>query len=593
MAGEQVRAFRVGSVQWSIVLQLFCCHCLILVVTVAYGASVLPVITACLLSFLLLLNIPYNLHLLEMTLERLARGLSVEPFSSRLHWLLTRLFALVNALAQQSGQQVQREQRNVAYLAYRDQLLQQVSKTAAQEERNRLARDLHDSIKQQIFSIVVNAAAVKARWEYNPAGARKAVDDIERTAQEAQVEMQALLQQLRPTALENVGLVESLRMQCQALGYRIDAEITTELSELPPEELLPVGAQEMIFRIVQEGFANIARHARAAHVWLSLRQQGDALLVEIGDDGQGFELAQVNERPQTYGGMGLSNVRERVNDIGGTLKIWSLPGKGTTLHLCIPLVRTQLDEAEQELANQEFAHVVQRTGRILRTGQWIAELAAVLILLAIPAFIAQWVVFICIVLTLILWLWAQQHRLQIALDFGRRDPQYDALLAKSYGLLSGLLLLCILYPSYLLAFHSFTPVVGIIWLASAFYVIFASTILVAYVLYFRYSSRYHASLAGKVLREEIRQQLQRNGIDWTAWVIVLALFLFQLKVMPGILTDATVQGMAFVLLFAWFICLLLKTIRIVYWQRSLRKPTMTTTHKHTSQNEQEEKGDSI
>src|SRR5205823_11954572 len=137
-------------------------------------------------------------------------------------------------------------------------------------------------------------------------------------------EMQALLQQLRPTALENVGLIESLRMQCQALSYRTGAEVTAELGDLPPDELLPLGAQEMIFRIVQEGFANIARHARASHVWLSLQRQRDVLLVEIGDDGQGFDLAQVlrfaqddivqddiaNESPNSYGGMGLSNVRE-------------------------------------------------------------------------------------------------------------------------------------------------------------------------------------------------------------------------------------------------------------------------------------------
>src|SRR5215469_5773606 len=185
------------------------------------------------------------------------------------------------------GHQIQLEQSNITY---RDQLLQQVSKTAAQEERNRLARDLHDSIKQQLFSIVVNAAAAKARWEHDLTGARKIVDDIECIALEAQVEMQALLQQLRPSALENVGLIESLRMQCEALGYRTGAEVTVELSDIPFDELLPIGAQEMIFRIVQEGFTNIAHHARASQAWLSLRRQRDALLVEIGDDGQGFDL---------------------------------------------------------------------------------------------------------------------------------------------------------------------------------------------------------------------------------------------------------------------------------------------------------------
>ena len=577
MAGEQVKALKVASVQWRVVLQLFVCHCLIVAVAVIYRVPVLPIFTACLLSFVLLLNIPYNLHLLEITLERLARGFSVEPLSLRLRWPLARLFVLVNTLGQQTGQQVQREQRNVAY---RDQLLQQVSKTATQEERNRLARDLHDSIKQQIFSIVVNAAAVKARWESNPAGARKAVDDIERTAQEAQVEMQALLQQLRPTALENVGLIESLRMQCQALGYRIDAEITAELSELPPDELLLVGAQEMIFRIVQEGFANIARHARATHVWLSLRQQRDALLVEIGDDGQGFDLAQVNERPQSYGGMGLSNVRERVNDMGGTLTVWSLPGKGTTLHLCIPLVNSQLQV--QELANQELAHAVQRTSRILRYGQWAAELAAALILFCVPAFIAQWLVFLCIVLTLISWLWAQQYRLQIVLDFGQRHPQYLALQVRSYGLLSGMLLLCILYPSYYVAFRNYLSNPEIAWVELAFYTVFAIAILVTIVQYTRYISRYYKALVSKALQEEIRRQLQQNGIDWTAWVIVFALVLFQLNVTPTLLGDVAVRGMAFVLLSMWFGYLLIKALHIVYWQRLLRKSAGTF---RTSQNE--------
>ncbi len=201
MAGTQVmqtKAFKVGSVQRGTVLQLLLCHCFIFTVAIIFGANTLSILCACLLSFLLMLNIPYNLHLLEITLDRLARSLPVEPIPLRLRWPLTGLFVRVNTLGKQSGLQVQMEQRNVAY---RDQLLQQVGKTAAQEERNRLARDLHDSIKQQLFSIVVSAAAVKARWEHNPASAYKVVDDIERTAQEAQVEMQALLQQLRPTAL--------------------------------------------------------------------------------------------------------------------------------------------------------------------------------------------------------------------------------------------------------------------------------------------------------------------------------------------------------------------------------------------------------
>lgn len=218
MAEVQAQTHNDTVLQGRTLLLLLFCHCSIAGVALLSHNTLWPVLCTCLLSFLLLLALPYNLHLLEASLQRLAHGRPLEPLALRWSWPLKRLFVQVNLLGQQTNQYVQVEQRNAAY---RGQLLQQVSKTAAQEERNRLARDLHDSIKQQLFSIVVSAAAIKARWESNPVSIRKVVDDIERTALEAQVEMNALLQQLRPTALENVGLLESLRVQCQALGYRV------------------------------------------------------------------------------------------------------------------------------------------------------------------------------------------------------------------------------------------------------------------------------------------------------------------------------------------------------------------------------------
>ena len=574
MAHTQAKVFKTASVQRGVVLQLLFCHCFIVTVAVVFDGQAVPIISACLLSFLLMLNIPYNLHLLEIALDRLTRGLSVEPIALRLRWPLTGLFDFVNTLGQQNGQQLQMEQRNVAY---RDQLLQQVSKTAAQEERNRLARDLHDSIKQQLFSIVVNAAAVKARWEHNPASARKVVDDIERIALEAQVEMQALLQQLRPTALENVGLIESLRMQCQALGYRTGAEVTAEMGDLPPDELLPVGAQETIFRIVQEGFANIARHARATHAWLSLRRQRDALLVEIGDDGQGFDLAQANERPNPYGGMGLSNVRERINSLGGIMAVWSLPGKGATLHLCIPLVKPHLQA--QERMNQEAAIATRKTHRILRTGTLAAELAAALMLLYTPASIALWAVLTCILVALASWLWGQQNRLQISLAFGRGRPQHLALLAESYALLSGILLLCMLYANYFahLDYSLFlTSVQKMVipdntWLIGGFCGIFIIAIVVAYVRYAQNSDRYYKTLSQQTREEHVRQQLRQNVIDWLAWTIVTGLTLSLMNFFPILPPDPTTQSIGFVLLFAWFVTILLKSMRIARWHSMLHR----------------------
>src|SRR5260370_28268677 len=98
MAVTQAKAVVAGSVEHRSALQLLFCHCLIFAVAMISGVHTLPVLGACLLSFLLLLNIPYNLHLLEIALDRLAPCLPVEPVPLRLRWPLTRLFALVNAL---------------------------------------------------------------------------------------------------------------------------------------------------------------------------------------------------------------------------------------------------------------------------------------------------------------------------------------------------------------------------------------------------------------------------------------------------------------------------------------------------------------
>jgi signal transduction histidine kinase len=584
MIATQAKTVFAGSVESKTILQLLICQSLVFAVALVSGSHALPILGACLLSFLLMLNIPFNLHLLEITLERLVRGLPVEPAPLRLRWPLTNLFALVNALGQQTGQQVEMRQSN---LAYRDQLLQQVGKAAAQEERNRLARDLHDSIKQQIFSIAVSAAAIKARWESDLSSVRKIVDDIERVALEAQVEMQALLQQLRPIALENVGLIDSLRMQCQALVYRTGAEVSVELGDLPGDELLPLGATEAIFRIVQEGFANIARHARASYVWLSLRQQRDALLVEIGDDGQGFNLARANEWSDAYGGMGLSNVRERVRSMGGTLTVWSKPGKGTTLHMCIPLVRAMSESQEQHIS-RSLATAIRRPRRILRAGMLAAEAAAVFVLLYTPPWIALLPVGICTLLALICLLWSQRYGSQLAVEFGHRDSPYLLFRAERYGLLTVVLLLCMLWPNYLAVWFYpsyFAWISSNVWLAIGLAGIFITAILATSVRCLQNLDGYAKTLSYQELQARLRQQREQIAVDVLAWAVGAALAIFLLHVFPLLSRDPVVYKMGMVVISAWLIAILLKSAHIVRWQHVLRRLARPAL--------QEQKGDSI
>ncbi|MEM7537013.1 MAG: Clp protease N-terminal domain-containing protein [Chloroflexota bacterium] len=222
--------------------------------------------------------------------------------------------------------------------AIRDKIRKNVTESVAQGERARLARDLHDSIKQQLFSISTSAAAIEARWESDPAGAKTALKDVQYSARAAMVEMDAMLQQLSPTPLSATGLTEAIRQQCEALDYRTGAEVTTVIGELPSAERLPLGTQEAIFRIIQEALSNIARHARAQKVHLRLEQQTQPdneqpiLALEIQDDGQGFDVEHQSN------GMGLANMAVRAEELSGTMVVSSAVGEGTTLRVEIPLL---------------------------------------------------------------------------------------------------------------------------------------------------------------------------------------------------------------------------------------------------------------
>jgi signal transduction histidine kinase len=206
----------------------------------------------------------------------------------------------------------------------REQWAQQIHEAAAQQERNRLARELHDSIKQQLFSINVSAATVQARWEKDEAGACAALEAVRGSVREAMAEMEAMLHNLRPAPLETVGLIEALRQQCESLQYRTGAQVTVEIGELPINEEAPPGTQNAIFRIAQEALANIARHARAKNVRVRLhrhrRGDEDTLWLKIEDDGCGFDISNA------AAGMGLSNIRSRVLEIGGSLQLESFKG---------------------------------------------------------------------------------------------------------------------------------------------------------------------------------------------------------------------------------------------------------------------------
>jgi signal transduction histidine kinase len=274
------------------------------------------------------------------------------------YWLFVIIYATLTAAA---GNLIHRAYialvvREKEVRSLREGLLAQTQDAAIQQERNRLARELHDSIKQQIFSISISAAAAQARWESDPQGTQEALSDVRRSAQEVMVEMNALLQQLSPVPLEKVGLRQALRDQCEALGYRTGAEVTAEFGTLPDDDRLPPRAQASLFRIAQEALSNVARHARAGHVRLHLgqRETGGPLVLEIQDNGQGFHVGA------DHGGMGLDNVRQRVQALGGKLEIDSSPGSGARVQVSVPLLSPAARRPEdRQLYGPD--HVLNRT----------------------------------------------------------------------------------------------------------------------------------------------------------------------------------------------------------------------------------------
>lgn len=207
---------------------------------------------------------------------------------------------------------------------------QQIREVAQQEERNRLARDLHDSVKQQIFAIHTAAATAEARLGGDPPGVRDALEQVRASSREAMAEMEAMLDQLRATPLDRTGFIDALTRQCDALRFRTGADVQFTHGALPPSEACGPGTYQTLFRVAQEALSNVGRHARAGAVRVSLDAVAGLVVLEVQDDGAGVPPAAPSS------GMGIANMRARTEEIGGTLTVAGRPGGGTVVRCEVP-----------------------------------------------------------------------------------------------------------------------------------------------------------------------------------------------------------------------------------------------------------------
>jgi two-component system, NarL family, sensor histidine kinase LiaS len=210
-----------------------------------------------------------------------------------------------------------------------ENLMQTRGELATLEARNRFARDLHDSVKQQVFATSFQVAAARALIESDAQAAESHLAQADELVRQAQKELNVLIGEMRPAALEGKGLAGALRDYVR--GWSQSAEIPAEV-HVRGEREVPLQVEQALFRVVQEALANVARHSGAKRAEVDLLYTAATLTLRVFDDGRGFDPADNRDR-----GFGLQSMRERMEGLGGRVSVESAPGEGTRVTCVCPL----------------------------------------------------------------------------------------------------------------------------------------------------------------------------------------------------------------------------------------------------------------
>ncbi len=243
-----------------------------------------------------------------------------------------------------SGDELGRLARTLNSMAQQLQNLLHVrQELAGLRERERLARELHDSVKQQIFAAAMQLGAAEASLDRDPATARLRLQQARESTSQAQHDLASLIQQMHSAGAVEGGLAPALRKYLAAWSSQTGVAVVSALPDEPA--LAGSTVEQALYRVVQEALANVARHSGAGHVWVDLACKAEELVLHIRDDGHGFDVAAALGQ-----GIGLSSMRERVEALGGTLEIRSASGQGTEVVARCPLVGNQRPMGREEPA---------------------------------------------------------------------------------------------------------------------------------------------------------------------------------------------------------------------------------------------------
>lgn len=208
---------------------------------------------------------------------------------------------------------------------------EELKHAAIAEERQRLARELHDAVSQQLFAISMLSSAVRETHRVDPEATPKQLAIIEEMAGHAQNEMRALLLHLRPARLDGKGLKQGVEELLAEFQAKQPINIKWKIDDVAG---MPKGVEDHLFRIVQEGLSNVLRHSKAKTLNVRLIRSEKQIHLKITDDGIGFDV-----NAQKASSYGLKSIRERVSEIGGVVEIFSMPGKGTEIDVKVPVIK--------------------------------------------------------------------------------------------------------------------------------------------------------------------------------------------------------------------------------------------------------------
>lgn len=238
---------------------------------------------------------------------------------------------ILTTFAAQSATAIENARLYTEVLGERDRVL-----AVEEEVRKELARDLHDGPAQLLAAVIMNLRFIEELLEGDPEQGRSELAFVEKLSSRALGQVRGMIFDLRPVILETKGLVPAIESYVQRYRDEGGEGMQVSFHADSVEHRLPRKAEGLAFAIIREAVSNAQRHARASEVVLELREKGGEIEVRIRDNGKGFDVAQVEATYGDRGSLGLLNMRERAEAMGGTLRIESDAGEGTTVILRVP-----------------------------------------------------------------------------------------------------------------------------------------------------------------------------------------------------------------------------------------------------------------